>query len=354
MNKYSPFLKFKDGELTALFNLDIADRNSIVPLLEISRDDKLTEITLKTKIDRCSKRMSGKLESSFSFFIDNLEVPDKITINGDNNYLYLLNSFSNFDIIPVIGFDRVQTHKDICIDYANYKTRKIALRITQDYFDGFLAYKKDLNDIIKRIKSDVNIIALLDCNYIDNDAIAEKCKINIIRILDYLKNMENFTNFVITGSSLPTPIGDKVKTGTYVKINRHEIKLFGEILNYYPELNLIFGDYTIVDPGYSEINIDPKAMLNVITPKIIYSTLESQYIIRGHKIKTHGFDQYFSQGKTIINEKFFRGKNFSWGDNYLHERTKQKTKKITPSSIIGPTVNAHIKFMINEIIKGSI
>jgi hypothetical protein len=354
MNEYSPFLKFKNGELTALFNLLPEDRNVIVPLLEIPRDDLYKENSLIYKINKCAKRMSKNLISGFSFYIDNLEVPDKIKINGKDNYQYLLDSFNDFDIVPVIGFDRTETHNNISYNFANKKSKKIAIRITQDYFENFLAYKPDLKRIFDKINANVSFVLLLDCNYIEDNKTVEKCKVSILRILSYINEIKRFSKMIVSGSSIPTPIGEKVKTDTYVKIERNEITLLRKIKENCQDMDIKFGDYTVVSPEYSEINIDPRAMLSVIMPKTVYSVLDSQYIIRGKKISTHGLDQYFSQAEKMIKEKFYRGKDYSWGDNFLYERVKHKTKKITPASIIAPTVNAHIKFMIDEIKRGSI
>ena len=354
MNGYSPFLKFKNGELTALFNLSPNDIDIITPLLEIPRDDSYTNISLITRIDNCAKKMKKKMLPSFSFYIDNLEVPDSIKIFGDDNYNYLLNSFRNFDIIPVVGFDRVETHNNIGISFANNKSKKIAIRITQDYFENFLAYKNDLDIILENLNLNVLKIIILDCNYIEDDKMMEKCKNGIIRIIEYINKKNIFSKIIISGSSIPSPISDKVKTGTYVILKRNEIQLYKELTSLLKKSKFTFGDYTVVSPGYAEINIEKKAMLNVITPKIIYSILELHYVIRGYKIKTHKLSQYFTQAETIIKERFFRGKDNSWGDKFLFEKATYKGTNIVPSSIIGPTVNAHIKFMIEEIKKGSI
>jgi len=353
MNEYSPFLKFKNGELNALFNLLPEDRDIIVPLLELPRDNKYTEISLINRINSNLKKMKNNLISDFIFFLDNLEVPDAIKINGKDNYLYLLNEFSIFNIIPVIGFDRAETHNTIGINYANKKTKRIAFRITQDYFDNIFAYKRDLEDLCKKINSDVSHILILDCSYIDDNKIIEKCKIGINRILEYIINLNIFSKIVITGSSIPASINDKVKTGTFVELNRNEVTIFKEIKKYDLKVNFVFGDYTVVSSEYSEVNMDPRAMFSIITPKVVYSTLDSQYVNRGKKIKEHGFGQYFTQVEAIIKKPFFRKDN-SWGDKYLYEKVKNKTTNITPSSIIGPTVNSHMKFMIDEIKKGSI
>ena len=352
MTKYSPFLKLKVGELSALINLSYEDRKNIIPLLELPRDDKYTVEKLITRIDNSVKKIKKKIENNFSFFIDNYEIPDVFKIKGNDNYLYLINSFSDFDIIPVIGFDRIESHNDIGINFANKKSKKIAIRITRDYFENILAYKEDLNSMFTNIERDVSRILLLDCNYIEN-IVVDKCKVNIIRLLENILKDRLFSEIVISGSSIPSKISDIVQKDTDKFINRNEVYLFKEIKKYFSKTTFTFGDYAVVSPGYSEINIDPKAMLNVITPKIIYSLLDSHYISRGQRIKSHGIEQYITQAKNLIKKTFFR-KNFSWGDIFLFDKATKKGTNITPSSIIGPTVNAHIKFMINEILSGSI
>jgi len=349
---YSPFLKLKIGELSALINLSPEDRKNIVPLLELPRDDNYTVERLVTRIDSSVKKIKNRIETDFSFYIDNYEIPDVFKIKSNDSYLYLINSFSAYDIIPVIGFDRAESHNKIGIDFANKKAKKIAIRITRDYFENFLAYKEDLNLMFTNIEKYVSRIILLDCNYVDN-IIVDKCKVNIIRLLENILKNQLFSKIVISGSSIPSKISDIVQKDTDKFINRNEVYLFKEIIKYFPKTTFIFGDYTVVSSDYSEINIDPRAMLNVITPKIIYSLSDSHYISRGQRIKSHGIEQYITQARNLIKKPFFR-KDFSWGDSFLFDKATKKGTNITPSSIIGPTVNAHIKFMINEIMSGSI
>ena len=353
MIEYSPFLKFKSGELNALSKLFPDDRKNIVPLLELPRDDSYTEDRLITKIDKSVKKMKKDITSVFSFYIDNYEVPDVINIHGDDNYLYLIEAFKNFDIIPIIGFDRTETHNSIGINYANRNSKKIALRVTFDYFDSFLAYKKDLESFLNDIKSDVSCIIILDCNYID-DSNVEIFGKNILKALENIIGLERFNKIVLSGSSIPESIKTKVKTNTNAFINRNEVTLFKKIASIYLKTPLVFGDYTVISPGYSELNIEPELMLNVMTSKIIYSLLDSHYITRGRVIKTYGYNQYFSQAKDIIKKPFFRGIDYSWGDRYLFEKATYGGTNITQSTIIGPEVNAHIKLMINEILSGSL
>ena len=347
MKEYSPFLKLKQGEISALINLLPNDRKLIIPLLEPPRDDTYTAEELKRRIDRNAKRMSKNIEKTFLFYLDNYEISDELQIHGEDNYLYLIDAFKEFDIIPVIGFDRSETHNLIGINYANNKSGKIAFRITSDFFDSFLAYEKDLRSIIGKLNPDISGIVLLDCNYID-DSNTDNCEKSVKKILKNIFELNLFSKIVISGSSIPVSMKDKVESNTDEFIPRNEVNLFRKIVAEYTDVLLIFGDYTVISPGYSEINVEPELIQNVMTSKIIYSLLDFHFVCRGGKIKTHGFGQYFSHAERIIRESFFRGSDFSWGDNYLYEKAIHGGKNITPSSIIGPEVNAHIKLMINE------
>jgi len=354
MNEYSPFLKLKNGELSALSKLTPEDRKYLFPLLEIPRDDKCTtEECLISKIDRNVKKIKKGIKDNFSFYIDNYEVPDNIKIKGVDNYQYLIDSLRDFDIIPVVGFDRVNTHNDIAIKHANKYSKKIAFRITQDYFENFLAYKNDMDILLNKINSDVSRIILLDCNYIEK-TILEKCKIILLNILRIIIDSNTFSKIVVTGSSIPALIGNIVKVNSNIFLNRNEIILFKTIKEKFYNAPIIFGDYTVISPEYSELDLKPEYFPNLMTPKIIYTLTDLQYFTRGRGLKEYGYGQYFIQVADIIKKQFFRGKNFSWGDNFLYEKAVNRGTNITPSSIVGPTVNAHIKFMIEEIKKGSI
>ncbi|MCL2138424.1 MAG: beta family protein, partial [Treponema sp.] len=166
MIKYSPFLKLKNGELSALINLLPEDRSKIIPLLDFISNSKITEDKLIEKIEKIVKRMEKNIETTFSFYLDNYEIPDELKINKQNNYQYILDSFHNFNIIPVIGLDRSKIHNTIAIKYANKKAKKIAFRITNEYFESFIVYKKDFEEILDLIGSNLPCTLLIDCRYI--------------------------------------------------------------------------------------------------------------------------------------------------------------------------------------------
>lgn len=89
----------------------------------------------------------------------------------------------------------------------------------------------------------------------------------------------------------------------------------------------------------------------VMTPRITYSYDNNHYIIRGGALATHvrGDDQYFDLAKIITLKPFYRGSIYSFGDGFIFEKSQSIGNKVTASSILKPTINAHIIYMLNSI-----
>jgi len=93
-------------------------------------------------------------------------------------------------------------------------------------------------------------------------------------------------------------------------------------------------------------------MPNVTAAKILYAFDKSQYVIRGGALKTHprGYAQYFDLAEILVAKKFYRGEDYSLGDHYLKEKSCGIGRNGSPNSIIKPTVNAHITFMLKDYV----
>ncbi len=112
---------------------------------------------------------------------------------------------------------------------------------------------------------------------------------------------------------------------------------------------LSLGDYTIVSPTYSELTIAPELLLSVTAPKVFYAFENYHYIARGGRIKTGGYGQYDDICEEIVSKGFYRHAPYSWGDNFIKQRADgYREKNITPSTILKPTICAHIEYMAKD------
>jgi len=101
-----------------------------------------------------------------------------------------------------------------------------------------------------------------------------------------------------------------------------------------------------VSPFYSDVDLDPRIMQNVMTARLAYTFKGFHYFIRGSSVKSSGYEQYFGLASTLCGQSFFRGPTYSSGDRYLHEKSRRLGKNCTPAAVIKPSVVAHITYMV--------
>lgn len=348
MNRYVPFLKFKQGEIMALAHLSASERLKIRPLIEIPRDDLYTSELLKKRIDFSAKKFKKYCpERDFTFYLDNYEVPDSITIGGTESYKYFLESLSDYKVIPVCGLDRTSMHNSVSVKFARESQNIIAIRVTPEYIKTITAYLKDIAVLFAELGNAMQTILLVDCRLVGPSSVSQLC-LDIAKLITLFSTEFGVAEVVVAGSSLPASASMYMGTNSEIFLNRNEVSNFQKVKALLPEIKIDFGDYSIVSPDYSEINIDPRMMPNVMTARMTYSTIDSYYVIRGVSLKQGGYEQYFEIAKKIVGKPFYRGPDYSWGDGFLSEKSEGVGSNCTPSTIIAPTVNAHISFMLSQ------
>ncbi|MOA28998.1 hypothetical protein D3C78_1499850 [compost metagenome] len=94
-------------------------------------------------------------------------------------------------------------------------------------------------------------------------------------------------------------------------------------------------------------------MNGVSTPKVFYPYGDQFYISRGRRFSSHGYGQYFSISDDIVGQAFYRGAAYSYGDQYIHDRSYlsacKPAKGGSPSTWIKSLTAAHITFIVNTI-----
>lgn len=152
--------------------------------------------------------------------------------------------------------------------------------------------------------------------------------------------------YIVVGSSIPATITDIAKPNDESVIARAELEIFHTAQSMLGVDLLSLGDYTIVSPTYSELSIAPELLLSVTAPKVFYAYENYHYISRGGRIKTEGYGQYDVIFEEIVGKSFYREAPYSWGDKFIKQRVDGvREKNVTPSTILKPTICAHITYM---------
>lgn len=346
MNKYTPFLKFKTAEIGALKALEENEITSITPFFDLATKQGITSANVESAITKGVRKYELNFKKSNRFYIDDYDIDDSILINGDIVYKFLIESFQNINYIPVVGLDR-SIDRINAINSPLIISDTLAIRLTQDDFVSYTLIEDELTELLGLSGGKYSKVHLiLDCRLCADVDVIDLSK-KIICFIEDVTVDYSFEKIVITGSSIPASVAEILPVLSEVTISRKECEI-----HHYVTLklggNIEIGDYTVISPNYSDVNIPQAALRKIMTPKIIYSYDDKQHFLRGGAIETHprGAKQYNDMSHQLVNYSFFRQKNYSVGDKYLYEKSQGIGADTLPHTIGKYLINAHMTFMI--------
>lgn len=355
MNNYVPFLKLKVNEIGALSVLDNDIQGWLVPFFDLPKQkDGITPENFMELTNKAVRSVNKNLKKLNTFFLDNFDIDDSIAINGKNNYAFIIECFKDLNFIPVVGLDRTNDRNEVVFQYkasGEIKSNTVAIRLLAEDFLSFELVRKEIDVLIKNGTGLFdNWVLVIDNRVCLNIDVAERAN-QIIQFVEESSTVINFYSIIVTGSSVPSSIAEILDVQSEKSYVRKEIEIYGRIYRNITKNNLFLGDYTIISPLYSEYIIPPEAMRNVTAPKIFYSYNNFHFVARGGALKTHvrGDLQYNDISKVLINKPFYRTPEYSFGDKFLYQKAHHEGNGVTPSSILKPTINAHMTYMIRDL-----
>ncbi|MBW3531901.1 MULTISPECIES: beta family protein [Shewanella] len=348
MNNYTPFLKFKVAEIGALKALKDSELRSITPFFDLATKNDITADDLENTITKGARKYELNFKNANGFYIDDYDIDDSIRIQGSIVYDFLIDTFQKIDFIPVVGLDRTVTRNNSVLS-SLVISDTVAIRLNQDDFVSYTLIEDEISDLISDMIGNFDKLHLiLDCRLcIKSDPV--ELSNRLIMFITSITQHHSFDKIVITGSSIHASIAEILSVSTEETLSRVECKVF-DLVGQKISLELGFGDYTVISPNYSDVNIPKSALRKVMTPKIIYSYNDKYHFLRGGAIETHprGAKQYDDMCKKLVTYAFFRKKNYSVGDKYLEEKSRSVGTDALPHSIGKYLINAHMTYMIND------
>lgn len=354
-NKYIPFLKLKGNEIAALKALSPELKSRLIPFFDIPKKNPITSDGLKSCILKAAKSVKKNLAGYSQIYLDDYDIDESIKIDDDHSYGYAIREFSEINFIPVVGLDRTPARNDLVFSAkisGLISSNRFAIRLQNDDFESFRLIQHEIREILSEgLKHYEFFDIIFDnryCHKLDTTQRAEK----IIRFISQMAGIISPERIVIAGSSIPASIGEIISTEDDLIHPRAEISIYRHVISSINHTNLCFGDYTVVSPLYSDLDIPAAALRNVITAKILYTFDDGHYISRGGALRSHvrGDLQYNDIAKNIVEAPFYRGATYSFGDNFLEEKSRFIGASVTASSILKPTINLHITYMLNKVI----
>lgn len=351
-NNYTPFLKFKANEVAGLYVLSASLKAEITPFFDIPRKDGMTRANFETTVKSCYKKAEKYLANFPYIFIDTYDIPDSIAKPGSPNCKVIIDAFSELEYVPVLGLDRSPDHNQAIFDAKaknEIASHRLAVRLQPEEFASYSLVEDELIELIKSgselfshwtVIFDCRVCLGTDLNKLANDIA------NFVLAADKTIKIQKY---IVVGSSIPASITDIAKPSKESTIARAELEVFHTVQSKLRDSRLSLGDYTIISPTYSDITLPPELLLSVTAPKVFYTYKNNHYIARGGRIKTEGYGQYDDICEQIVSKSFYRKAPYSWGDNFIQQRADgDREKNVTPSTILKPTICAHIEYMARD------
>jgi hypothetical protein len=321
----------------------------VTPFFDLPRKKGMTRINFEKLVESCYKKSEKYLTAFPYIFIDSFDIPDSIAKAGSPNCKVIIEAFADFEYVPVLGLDRAADHNQAIFDAkvaGEIISNTVVVRFQPEEFDSFDLIEDELSELLSAgTKSFASWIFVFDCRVCLTSNRMKLAK-DIANFVSAANEIFEIEKYIVVGSSIPATITDIARPSKESVIARVELEIFHTAQAMVGALPLALGDYTIVSPTYSEITIAPELLLSVTAPKVFYAFENSHFISRGGRIKTEGYGQYDVIFEKIVNKSFFRKASYSWGDKFLKQRAEgAREKNVTPSTVLKPTICAHITYM---------
>lgn len=351
-HNYTPFFKFKTNEVAGLSVLSSRLKAEVTPFFDLPRKNGMTRADFEKSVDSCYKKAEKYLTAFPYIFIDSFDIPDTIAKGGSPNCRVVIEAFADFEYVPVLGLDRAADHNQAIFDAKaadEIISDTVVVRFQPDEFASFDLIEDDLIELVNTGSGLFSSwIFVFDCRVcLESDRM--KLAKNIANFVSAANKAIEVEKYIVVGSSIPASITDIAKPSDKSVIARAELEIFHAAQSMLGGALLSLGDYTIVSPTYSELTISPELLLSVTAPKVFYAFKNCHYIVRGGRIKTGGYGQYDDICEEIVSKAFYRQAPYSWGDNFIKLRADgHRERNITPSTILKPTICAHIEYMAKD------
>lgn len=350
MTRYTPFLKVKANEIAALSALTLDIKTLIIPFLDLPKKKLMSGDSFQRMVNKAAIALARHIKEIPAFYLDNFDIEDDILVNGNDNYQYVIETFRDLRFIPVVGLDRKAGRNELVFNAKRgglLKSEAIAIRLQAEDFVSFALVEDDIATLIDQgaglFSRWILVIDNRMCLNLDVAARAAE----VTKFISDCRRAFEFDQIIIAGSSIPASIGELVKVKDELLQERNEMGIHSLTCGALGDSNFGFGDYTVVSPLYSDVDIPPAVMLNVMAPRVVYSYECTHFMARGGALRTHprGNWQYNDIAQYLVGKPFYRGAGYSFGDSFLYEKANSVGSMVTPGSILKPTINAHISYM---------
>lgn len=337
---YYPLLKHANNEMKAIRELKESSLSKVMPIIESKRIKKENitnwEATFNTLGTFLKERVKTKFIYDFNCAFEDLgESGELMSNDNDNLVTHCIKKMEaeSLDFIPCFHHDSPDW---LIKSVLNSGYSSVAIRVRchdfQESLNPFIVQKLQSN------LSDYNVKIILILDFFN-----QTTTLNRLRTTFNDFQAINYTNLIYLATSCPENASKAHANALTLVGSRVEYNNFITLKKSIPELE--FGDYTTRLKGeiISGFNHNNSYI------KIFYSTEDSYYIAKSDLIGDDGDETFPQVCNQLIEQDFFPGIDFSFGDLEIYKCAKGDLIISDHQSPIAIGVNHHIETTVNQI-----
>lgn len=343
--RYTPILRTKLGELEAFAKLGLPVAAHMRPIFELrltgagEADDGMTK-----RIDKLAKNLHKAWQwpspcaLDFSLFASSL---------GVCTALYKAFKEQGQVIIPVIRPGDKGPYLKFILAVAKEMGHGVCLRLPIKEEGAPLRELDAMRVATKAGPEAADLVLDMGAN---TDLPAWLLTQGIAGFISSLPDLARFRSFSLASTSAPRNMGE-YRRGSITPVLRREWVLWKAICS---QPGLVrcpdFGDYTAVYP--EDVVFDTKMTLG---GKIRYTAEDNWLIVKGGAISSkrgstsYGFEQFRVLSRHLMKRPEFRGKDFSWGDAFIHACAEEDGPLGNLGKWVSVAVNQHVTFVVRQL-----
>lgn len=350
MFNYVPILKGKQGEYFALRDLEASLKSKITPLIEIPSipwdwEAEAPAKTINEHLIRVPLLMEQSLGTSKDFFVDlSFIEPDERMADNRHPLTYLFDEgrLRSLKMIPVTGIGRDDHYQTAVADIISQDRRGLCIRLESDDF-GEIDLEAEISILLSRFNLKPRQVHLLiDFKGISGNILALFSR-TMVNLINSLPNLEQWRTLTFSGSGFPPTLTGIV---SFTSIGRSEWTIWRSLLRSSAlKRKPDFGDYGVDNPEPNEVDFRIMQM----SANIRYTVEENWLIVKGRGVRRHGWDQYHALCRGLIGNPEFRGRAYSWADDYIYQCANNQVGTGNAPTWRRVGFNHHLTLVINQI-----
>lgn len=347
---YAPALRWRQGEYQALFRLTNSVKDKIVPYITIPKieydfAEQRPKNSVQEHVHPFAARYKAKWGKRPAWVGVDKSIVDKSMDDDRDIFTYVFDALHGFEAnaIPAIPLDAETATIRTVAAIAKMDCQGVAVSVRlEDLMQpnprGLIETLASALDVSI---SDVDLVIDLGApNFEPYDAFAHA----LIAALRKLGDLVAFRNFVLIGTAIPETFKNIAKGAA--EIPRHDWMFYRALTARLPNdmRRPIFGDYTIVHPDFTPIDMRP------IKPagKVVYTTPHGWLVQKGKAFRDNP-EQMHDLCASIIGSGDFKGARYSSGDDYIAKCAVRKEGHSTLTKWKEIAINHHITHVVNDL-----